>query len=166
MPEHIQYDPAIEPIKAADCLLLRHRVLRPNQTLADCHYPLDEAIATLHLGYRDAAGRVIGIASVFHEAPPDSDPLDSGSEQAWRIRGMAVEPEAQGRGIGAALLAGLIAYTTAQTDSQSDEGLLWCNGRSTVEPFYLAQGFERVGDIFDLPPIGPHVLLQRRLIGR
>lgn len=158
MPEDIAFEGLVQPISAADCRDLRHRVLRPNQPPEACVYPLDEAPGTLHLGYRDDGGAIIGIASVFHEAPPESE-----ARNAWRIRGMAVDPVCQGRGIGAALLKGLIDYATAQQDSGGPPGLLWCNGRTTVEPFYLAQGFQRVGDVFDLPPIGPHVVLERSL---
>ena len=157
MPRDVRFKPPVAPISGADSLDLRHRVLRPNQPFDACVYPRDEAPKTLHLGFRDDTGRIIGIASVFHEAPPDSHDPD-----AWRIRGMAVEPSQRGRGIGAALLQGLIDYTTAQQRNGA-EGLLWCNGRTSVEPFYLSQGFRRVGDVFDLPPIGPHVVLQRSL---
>lgn len=157
MPSDVRFIPPVEPVSATDCMDLRHRVLRPNQPLGACVYPRDEAPRTLHLGYRDGDGRIIGIASVFREAPPGSD-----APCAWRIRGMAVDPAQQGRGIGAALLEGLITYATAQQHDGA-EGLLWCNGRTSVEPFYLAQGFRRVGEVFDLPPIGPHVVLERRL---
>lgn len=160
MPKEVHFAPPVQPISAADCLDLRHRVLRPNQPLEACAYPLDEAPGTLHLGYRDDSGGIIGIASVFHEAPPDTS-----GKNAWRIRGMAVDPERQGHGIGAALLKGLIDYATARQDPDKPAGLLWCNGRTSVEPFYLAQGFNRVGDVFDLPPIGPHVVLERSLTG-
>ncbi len=159
MPQDVHFEPPVQPISAADCLDLRHRVLRPNQPVAACVYPLDEAPGTLHLGYRDDSGSILGIASVFHEAPADRK-----VDNAWRIRGMAVDPTKQGQGIGAALLAGLIDYATAQQQG-GIEGLLWCNGRTTVEPFYVAQGFQRIGDVFDLPPIGPHVVLERRFGG-
>ena len=158
MPKTSLFKDPIQPISAAGCLDLRHRVLRPNQPLAACAYPLDEAPGTLHLGYRDEDGTIIGIASVFCEAPPDSD-----ARNAWRIRGMAVDPQSQGRGIGGALLKGLIDYAETQQEANDPPGLLWCNGRTTVEPFYLAQGFTRVGGVFNLPPIGPHVVLERRL---
>lgn len=158
MPKNSPFEDQIQAIPAAGCLDLRHRVLRPNQPPAACVYPLDEAPGTLHLGYRDENGAIVGIASVFREPPPESE-----AQNAWRIRGMAVDPQNQGRGIGAALLRGLIAYAQAQQKANDPPGLLWCNGRTTVEPFYLAQGFTRVGDVFDLPPIGPHVLLERVL---
>ncbi len=160
MPGPVDFDPPIEPIAAEDCLDLRHRVLRPNQPLSACAYPLDKAPGTLHLGWRGEAGRILGIASVFKEAPPERE-----ATNAWRIRGMAVQPDCQGQGIGAALLKGLISYATAQQDPAEPPGLLWCNGRTTVEPFYLAQGFSRIGEVFDLPPIGPHVVLERALTG-
>ena len=158
MPEDHPTNPALRPISAEHCIALRHSVLRPNQDRDACRYPLDSAPGSHHIGYFNNAGQIIGIGSIFHETP-----AEPGNWDGWRIRGMAVDPAHQGRGIGVAILKALIAYAEAQPVPRGRAGLIWCNGRTSVEPFYLGQGFERVGDVFDLPPIGPHVVLQRRL---
>ncbi len=158
MPEKPPPDPALRRISAEDCIALRHSVLRPNQSRDACRYPLDDARGSHHVGYFNNAAQIIGIGSIFHEAPPDP-----GNWDGWRIRGMAVAPAHQGQGIGAAILKALIAYAKAQPIADGQSGLIWCNGRTSVEPFYRGQGFERVGEVFDLPPIGPHVVLQRRI---
>ena len=36
---------------------------------------------------------------------------------------------------------------------------VWCNARVTAEGFYLRAGFEPEGARFDLPGIGPHVVM-------
>lgn len=143
----------LAPIAAADTVPLRHAVLRPMQTPADCVYALDAAPATYHAGAW-LGDRLVGVASVFNEA---EDGRTGGAD--WRIRGMAVEPACRGRHVGAALLHAVIAHCA----SQQDGGLLWCNGRTEVEPFYRRFGFVRIGAPFDLPPLGPHVVLHRPL---
>lgn len=147
---------AVRATAAGDTHGLRHRVLRPNQSREDCAYPLDAAADTLHVGAFDG-GALVGVGSIFREPPAGH--RDAG---AWRIRGMAVEPAARGRGVGARILRALLRHAA----SAQDGGFVWCNGRIAVEPFYLRQGFHRVGDVFDLPPLGPHVLMRRALAAR
>lgn len=143
----------LAPIAAAATVPLRHAVLRPMQTPADCVYPLDEAPGTHHAGaWLD--DRLVGVASVFDEAEDGA-----GGRGEWRLRGMAVDPDFRGRHVGASLLHAVIAHCALQQEG----GLLWCNGRTEVEPFYRRFGFVRMGAPFDLPPLGPHVVLHRPL---
>lgn len=143
----------LAPIAAAETIPLRHAVLRPMQEPEDCRYPLDEAPGTYHAGaWAEAA--LIGVASVFNEG---EDGATGGTD--WRIRGMAVAPDWRGRGVGEALLHAVIAHCALQQDG----GLLWCNGRVGVESFYRRFGFVRDGEVFDLPPLGPHIRLHRPL---
>jgi ribosomal protein S18 acetylase RimI-like enzyme len=134
---------------------LRHSVLRPNQGLADCAYSLDHAQSSFHVGYV-VNDRVVGVGSLFQESPEGE--MDPG---AWRIRGMAVLPECRGQGIGGFILEALIAHARCDTI----EGEIWCNGRLAVKEFYERYGFRQVAEVFDLPPIGPHVVLSRSLAG-
>lgn len=78
---------------------------------------------------------------------------------SWRIRGMAVTEAARGQGAGRRILEALIAHA----GNHDLPGEVWCNGRGNVEGFYTRVGFERLGDLFDVPPIGPHVLMIRQL---
>ncbi|WP_404382608.1 GNAT family N-acetyltransferase [Caenispirillum salinarum] len=143
----------LAPITARDTIPLRHAVLRPMQPLEACHYAGDAAATTYHAGAW-AEGDLIGVASVFREA---EDGSTDGPD--WRIRGMAVEAPWRGQGVGAALLRAVIAHCALQQDG----GLLWCNARTAVEPFYRRFGFVREGQEFDLPPLGPHIRLHRPL---
>lgn len=113
-------------------------------------YPGDEDPDTIHLGACDpAGGAVIGIVSLYQEPRPVSpEPGD------WRLRGMAVAPKRQGGGIGAALVA-------AGLDAVRDVGArrVWCNARTPAVGFYKRQGFATLGDPFDIPGIGEHVVM-------
>src|SRR2546427_5090113 len=89
----------IRPISAEETYPLRHRILRPNQTLADCMFPLDKAPDSHHIGYflnRELAG----VGTIFREAEDGST-----DKNVWRIRGMAVSTNIQGRGIGGKILS-------------------------------------------------------------
>ena len=38
--------------------------------------------------------------------------------------------------------------------------ILWCNARISAAPFYRKHGWRPVGDTFDIPPFGPHVVMR------
>lgn len=140
-------------IVAADTVALRHRALRPNQPLEACVYPADEDPHARHFGvFRD--GALVGVASLYREAPPDME--DDG--RAWRLRGMVSDPAVRGKGYGGALLRACLEHAR-----QAGGARLWCNARTTATGFYDHHGFHREGEAFELPDIGPHVLLKRVL---
>jgi predicted GNAT family N-acyltransferase len=143
----------IREISARDTHPLRQRVLRPNQPPEAMFYPGDETAGALHLGAFDDRQQLVGIASLSIEPPPFDGPA-----RMFRLRGMAVEPELQGSGIGAKLVQTCIARA-------SEAGLagIWCNARITAEPFYRRLGFTVVGERFDIDGIGPHVVMWRDL---
>ena len=141
----------VRRITAEETRALRHSVLRPDQPLAACAYPLDSEPQTGHFGaFRD--GRLVGVASIFQEAEEGGDP------SAWRIRGMATLGEVRGAGFGGALLEACLRHATAHAGSR-----VWCNGRTTVAGFYERYGFSIRGEEFDLPGLGPHFLLVHAL---
>ena len=70
---------------------------------------------------------------------------------------MATEPDVRGAGFGAALVAACIEHAAA-----SGGGEVWCNARMGAVGFYRRAGFDVVGDEFEIPAIGPHVVMVRR----
>ncbi|HEX7737499.1 MAG TPA: GNAT family N-acetyltransferase [Ktedonobacteraceae bacterium] len=147
--------PTIElrPINASETHPLRQRILRPRQTLSECAYPYDTDPGALHIGcFLDE--QLIGIGSIL------PDPREGTSQPAsWRIRGMAVQQEMRGTGAGGKILQALIDYASALALPAE----IWCNGRVNVQGFYKRFGFTQQGDLFDLPDIGPHVLMVKTL---
>ncbi len=83
----------IKQITSEDTHEIRHQILRPNQTLDDCHYRNDNAESTIHFGayQRD---QLVGIASLYHETLPDQYAINT-----WRLRGMAIREPVQQTGI-------------------------------------------------------------------
>ena len=144
---------AIRPISAAETYDLRHRILRPHQPINECAYPYDNAPGALHIG-GFLNGQQIGIGSIMPEPREHAmQPI------GWRIRGMAVLQEARGTGVGGKILQALIDYASAQQLPAE----IWCNGRTSVKGFYEHFGFAQEGDVFDMPYIGPHVLMVKTL---
>jgi GNAT superfamily N-acetyltransferase len=128
---------------------LRHKVLRPHQTLDDVRAASD---GTPGIAVLDGE-RVLACASVRPEPMPgDERPGD------WRLRGMASDPAVRGQGYGALAL-------TAALDHARDHGAqrVWCNARTPARGFYERHGFTATGDEFHLPDAGPHYLMWRRV---
>jgi len=139
-------------IKARDTWPLRHKVLRQGRPLEDCDFPNDRNPDSFHLALvKDEA--IVCIGSFYKENCPDL----KGWKQ-YRLRGMATDPDLQGQGLGARLIAFAVDHLRAQ---QAD--LLWCNARENAMPFYRKLGFILHSDAFDIPGIGPHYLLSFKL---
>jgi len=81
-------------------------------------------------------------------------PEDSSGYKSVQLRGMAVLSEYQGKGIGSELLR-----FVAQV-ARSQGWMLWCKARQTAVAFYAANGWQVVGDAFEIPGIGPHYRME------
>jgi len=80
------------------------------------------------------------------------------AKSSYQLRGMAVLSQYQGKHYGQRLLSFAIeALQKKQID------LLWCNARERALNFYLKQGFEILGDPFDIPNIGKHYVMFKKI---
>lgn len=113
---------------------LRARVLRDG-THDDVVFAGDDAPGTVHLAAIDQGGRVLGVGSFYEE---DGD---------VKLRGMAVDPEAQGSGAGRAILEAAHERYRGR--------LLWASCRDSALGFYERLGWRVVGEGYDTPH-GPH----------
>jgi GNAT superfamily N-acetyltransferase len=149
--------PELVLVKAADCLPLRERILRPGQAPSAYNYPADGDPRAAHFGLR-AGKQLVGVASLLPEPRSAKGPGGAGPEQ-WRLRGMAVDTDRRGQGLGRMLLQAVQAVT------QQRGGGLWFTARVGVRPFYERYGCHAEGDVFDLPGGGPHVLMTWHPVG-
>lgn len=140
----------VRSISAHQTRGLRHAVLRSDQGWEATDYPGDTAASTLHVG-AFAGPSLVGVASVYREPLPGFR-----DEDGWRLRGMATDPAARGRGHGAALLRSCIGHVARMGGRR-----LWCNARTPAADFYARHGLTRRGEEFDIPPMGPHVVMDR-----
>jgi GNAT superfamily N-acetyltransferase len=130
---------------------LRREVLRPGRSLVDVAYPGDDDGRAAHAAAKDAKGMVLAVGSVLPEAP-------AWQEGGWRVRGMATRPDRRGEGLGSSVLALLLAHV-----AEHGGGLVWCNARSGALHLYERAGFSPRGDVFQLPDIGPHLVMWREV---
>lgn len=110
-------------------------------------YPLDRLADSYHAGaFLD--GNLKGIVSLYPESQDGST-----HKGDWRLRGMAVDRELQGQGIGKALVKVALDHARSQKGNN-----VWCNARTSAMGFYLGLGFQSVGEEFEIPGIGPHLI--------
>lgn len=139
-------------IKAIDSHPIRHKMLRPNGTLEDCVFKGDTDELTFHLGaFVDK--KLVSVASFYFERKDLFPDL-----YQYRLRGMATLPEFQGQGLSSALLR--TAFPLIKGNQCT---LLWCNARTSAQGFYEKVGFTPHGEIFDIPGIGPHILMSIKI---
>ena len=144
--------PEAEPTDPAAVGPLRGAVLRPGRPEAELIFDLDEDPRTGHYAVRYGAV-VVGVASVMADGHPREP-----RQGDWRIRGMAVEEAHRGAGIGGSLLAACEAHARRAGGSR-----LWCNARVGARNLYLRGGLMIEGDQFEIPGIGPHLLMSKPL---
>lgn len=135
-------------IAAADTHDLRQRALRPHQRVEEMIYPHDDDADTVHFGAFDGE-RLAGVATIYHEGiPDDARPGD------WRLRGMAVDDERRGGGVGSLLLRACGRHIAANGGDR-----LWCHARTPARRFYERHGLTARGEEYDGGDIGPHVIM-------
>ena len=135
---------SIRPIALAQTRALRQAVLRPHDTPAQ--------LAALEGTDAFAVGAFDGEALVaVGFVGRDGGPGD------WRIRGMATAPAARGRGAGSAVLDALLRHAAAEGAQR-----IWCNARTPARSLYERAGLRVVSDEFELPMIGPHLVMELR----
>jgi predicted GNAT family N-acyltransferase len=127
------------------------RVLRPGQPQISVDHDYDYLPNALHVGARDAVGAIVACATLYPEPTPDG-------RAGWRLRAMATAPEVRGKGYGASTLR-----LGMQLARDRGATLLWCNARSGAVWFYERLGFTKTSEEFEIPPIGPHFVMEIEL---
>ena len=130
-------------LAASDTHDLRRRVLRVGTVTTSVVFDGDDE--AVHLGLVDDG--VVAVSSWFERRHPDRPALTG-----FQLRGMAVEPERAGSGLGSRLLAGGVERMSALGAE-----LMWARARDTALAFYASRGFEVFGEGYvDLSTGLPH----------
>lgn len=135
---------SVREIPLADTRALRQQVLRPHETVEQMAG--SEAAGALAVGCFEH-GELVAVGWIA----PDGEP------GGWRVRSMATAPHARGRGAGTAVLDALLALALARGARR-----VWCNARIPARSLYERAGFDVVSEPFELPHMGPHVVMEMR----
>lgn len=76
----------------------------------------------------------------------------------YRLRGMATLPEVRGKGFGKQLLIEAIRIL-----KNKESKIIWCNAREIALDFYKKLEFYIEGDSFEIPEIGKHYTMYKKL---
>lgn len=132
---------------------LRLKVLWPHkETIENCSLPTDVAEGTFHVG-AVLNGEVVGTSSFLIDINPNFE-----EKNQYRLRAMATDPAIQGSGAGAAIVAKGIEEL-----KRRGVKLVWCDARLRATGFYEKLNFSVLGDIYEVPVIGPHKLMYKEL---
>jgi predicted GNAT family N-acyltransferase len=113
-------------------------------------YQGDEAESTIHLGaFWDE--KLISIGTFIQAAHPEL-----AASLPYQLRGMATDPHYRRQKAGSTLL-----FRAEELLKQKNCDLLWCNARYHIKDYYTHMGFEELGGIFEIIPIGPHVVMYK-----
>ena len=148
-----QQNITLQHITAEETLPLRSIVLRPGQPIENCRYKEDSLATTFHLGAL-IDGKIVCNGTFMK----DICPYFTAEESAYRLRGMATNPDFRGLQLGSRLLK-------EAEDILRSRGckLLWFNARESALVFYEKSGFVTIGDLFDIALIGPHKVMYKWL---
>lgn len=137
-------------ISAAECVDLRHRILRPGQPVENCIYVGDEAASSFHLAITDSNNKIICNGTFMQEGQIQFPQ----AELPYRLRGMATDTPFQKQGLGRMIIeAAEVELKKRNCD------LLWFNGRTSAEGFYKKLGYSSLENIFDIALAGPHKIM-------
>tara|TARA_Y100001968_G_C19205002_1_gene641862 strand:- start:221 stop:664 length:444 start_codon:yes stop_codon:yes gene_type:complete len=138
----------IKEVNVETILPVRQAVLRNGKPREECFFEGDHAEETIHLAlYIDE--EIQAIATILKDK---SEKLKSNNQ--FRLRGMAVIPEAQGKGLGKHLLV-----YAEDLIHQNPPAILWFYARKSAVKFYQKNNFEVFGKEFEIPTVGPHFLM-------
>lgn len=148
-----------EQVDTSVTLELRRRVLRPHQTEEELARASDVPGVVMFAVRDPGTGEVLTTANVRQERP--SAPLTeliAPGEAVWRLRGMATREGLRSQGLGRKVLDACMEHV-----ARKGGGFVWCSARVGARRFYSKAGFEELGGEFEVPVIGTHVLMFRRV---
>ena len=142
---------SIRKIKVEDTYNIRKQELRKNMSLpAQFTGDLDDK--TLHLGLFDD-DILLSIISFMK-----NDHKNLKGEQ-YQLRGMATLATYQKKGYGKKLVT-----RAEELLKEKKVSVIWCNARIIALDFYHKQGYKIIGEEFDIPQIGGHFVMYKRLM--
>ena len=145
----------IKKVAAKEIRPLRNLVLRPNLPIETTFYDLDDNKGTFHLA-SIMDNTIISIGTFYPE-----NNVQLQTKNAYRLRGMATHPNYRRKSAATKLMEkSFVLLKEKKCD------ILWCNARLIAVEFYKSLGFKIIGEIFDIPSIGPHYKMYKPIINQ
>jgi len=142
----------IKSINGLETIPVRQEVLRKGKPVEACIFPQDNLDSTYHFGLY-TKNKLAGVCTFV----ADQSPLFTAPIQ-YRLRAMGVLEDYQGLHFGKHLLTHGIDYLKTKNIDH-----LWFNARITALNFYKNNGFKTIGEVFDIPEVGPHYVMHKSL---
>lgn len=142
----------IKKINGLDTIPVRHAVLRKGKPIEACAIPQDNLESTFHFGvfFQD---KLVGVCTfVIDKSSHFND------AKQYRLRAMGILDDYQGYKFGQKLLAYGVTFLKEKKIER-----LWFNARIIAVDFYKNNGFKTIGDIFNIPSIGDHCIMHKKL---
>ncbi|NOR29130.1 MAG: GNAT family N-acetyltransferase [Lutibacter sp.] len=140
----------IKKIKTEDTYPIRLKILRKNIPLP-YKFNGDFDKDTFHLGAFEN-GKLIAVSSYMKALNANLKGTN------YQLRGMATLTAHQGSGVGKLMMQE--AFNIFQSLKIN---YIWCNARLIAVNFYKKQGFEIIGENFDVKYIGDHYMMFKKL---
>lgn len=144
--------PEFKSTKVENIINVRHKVLRVGKPIESCNFQGDNDSTTLHFGIFKNHNTIacLSLMKAKHDL--------IGDKSSYQLRGMAVLPQYRGNNLGTQLL-----LKAEQHMAKSGVKTIWCNVRKTAIQFYVKNHYTQLGNVFDIPNVGPHVLMNKNL---
>jgi ribosomal protein S18 acetylase RimI-like enzyme len=142
----------IKEISSQETFIVKHPVLRKGKPIETCVFDDDDLETTHHIGLFDDLN-LIGIISLFLK----TNPIFAENIQA-QIRGMAIVESHQKKGLGEALVKHCEEHCIT-----NQFNLIWFNARTAAVGFYKKMGYEVKGNSFEIPEVGEHYLMYKKI---
>ena len=98
---------------------------------------------------------------VLVRQPIKATPMKLKTKNGYRLRGMATHPDFRRKSAATKLMEESFIFL-----KQKECDILWCNARLIAVKFYKSLGFKIIGEIFDIPKIGPHYKMYKSIINQ
>mgnify|MGYP001951343622 CR=1 FL=1 len=142
----------IKIINSLDTHIVRHPVLRKGKPIESCIFSGDDLDTTIHLGLF-LNKKLIGVCTFLKR----NHNLLSVTPQ-FQLRGMAILEGFQDNGFGNIILN----YGESLLKKENTK-IVWCNARKVAVNFYKKNGYQTIGEPFNIENIGLHYIMYKTL---
>lgn len=140
-------------IQSQQTYSLRLEVLwQHKNNLEECGLDIDEIETTFHVGaFKN--GELVSVGTFLVQRNEKFE-----EKYQYRLRAMATSPKVRGENFGKEV----IDFALKELKIREVE-LLWCDAREVAIGFYEKMGFNILGDFYEVPMIGKHKLMYKKL---